>query len=120
MKPEQLGWTDKDWAKHLQCKVADVPRFKKYLEENFVLGIWQEGPRGLKYAQIEVRHDTPSGSVRFIPMATSGAFDWPLDKMVEYTNNVFVPSLELKPFVAGMHNVPTRVLQMLHIKNNQK
>ena len=38
MKPEQLNWTDKDWAKHLQCKVADVPQFKKYLEENFVIG----------------------------------------------------------------------------------
>lgn len=120
MTQEQLNWTDKDWAKHLQCNIADVPRFKKYLEENFVLGIWQEGPSGLRYAQVEARHDTPSGSIRFIPVATSGGFDWPLEKMVEYTNNKFVPSLEFKPFVAEMCNVPTKVLQMLHIYQKQK
>lgn len=120
MKPEQLNWTDKDWATHLECAVQDVPKFKHYLSQNFWLGIWQEYDTKLKYAEIQVRHDTPSGNVRYVPMVTSRAFDMPLGKMIEYTNNQFIPSLELKPVVAGARGVPSKLLQMLHINEKQK
>ena len=120
MKPEQLNWTDKQWAGHLQCPVQDVPKFKKYLESNFWLGIWQDRESGLKYAQVQVRHDTPSGCIRFIPMVSSEHLDLPLDKIVEHTNNTFIPSLVLKPDVAKMRGVPEKILHMLHINNKQK
>ncbi|MBR6598042.1 MAG: hypothetical protein IKK76_01420 [Alphaproteobacteria bacterium] len=120
MKPEQLNWTDKDWAAHLGCVVQDVPKFKHYLEQNFWLGIWQERDTKLKYAEIQVRHDTPSGNVRYVPMATSRGFNMSLDAMVRYTNNEFIPSLELKPAVAGLRGVPPKILQMLHIEQNKK
>lgn len=120
MRQEQLTWTDKQWASHLGCDATDVPRFKKYLEENFWIVLWQEKDSGLKYAEIQVRHDTPSGNVRYVPMVTSRAFDMPLGKMIEYTNNQFIPSLELKPVVAGARGVPSKLLQMLHIHEKQK
>ena len=120
MTPEQLKWTDKDWAMHLGCVVQDVPKFKRYLEQNFWLGIWQERDTNLKYAEIQMRHDTPSGNVRYIPMVTSRAFDMPLDQIVQYTNNTFIPSLELKPVVAEFRGVPSKILQMLHINEKQK
>ena len=97
------------------CAVQDVPKFKRYLEQNFWLGIWQERDTKLKYAEIQVRHDMPSGNVRYVPMVTSRAFNISLEDMVEYTNNEFIPSLELKPAVADLRGVPTKILQMLHI-----
>ena len=120
MKPEQLSWTDKQWAAYLGCAVQDVPKFKHYLSQNFWLGIWQEHDTKLKYAEIQVRHDTPSGNVRYIPMVTSHGFNISLEDMVEYTNNDFIPSLELKPAVAGLRGVPPKILQMLHIEQNKK
>lgn len=120
MTPEQLKWTDKQWAEHLKCSALDVPKFKKYLDEHFWLGIWQERDTRLKYAEIQMRHDTPSGSVRYIPMVTSRGFDMSLDGMVQYTNNQFIPSLELKPAVASLRGVPTKILQMLHIENTKQ
>ena len=116
MTPEQLNWTDKQWAIHLNCPVQDVPKFKRYLEQNFWLGIWQERDTKLKYAEIQVRHDTPSGNVRYVPIVTSRAFNISLADMVEYTNNEFIPSLELNPTVAYLRGVPPKILQMLHIK----
>lgn len=120
MKPEQLNWTDKQWATHLGCAAHDVPKFKKYLEENFWLGLWQEHGTGLKYAEIQMRHDTPSGNIRYIPIITSQAFDMTLNKIVEYTNNQFIPSLELRPLAAKQRGVPVKLLQMLHIENTKQ
>ncbi len=118
MTPEQLNWDDKQWAAHLGCAVQDVPKFKKTLEKNFWLALWQERETGLKYAEIQRRHDTPSGRIRYIPFVTSNAFDVSLEDLVEYTNNKFLPNLVLKPAVAEMFGVPRKILQMLHI--NQK
>ena len=120
MKPEQLNWTDKQWAEHLKCSATDVPKFKHYLEQNFWLGIWQERDTNLKYVEIQMRHDTPSGNVRYIPVATSRGFNVSLDAMVQYTNNTFIPSLELKPVVAELRGVPSKILQMLHIENTKQ
>lgn len=120
MTPEQLAWTDKQWAEHLNCSATDVPKFKHYLEQNFWLGIWQEHDTKLKYAEIQMRHDTPSGNVRYIPVVTSHGFNISLKEMVKYTNNDFIPSLELKPVVAALRGVPSKLLQMLHINDKQK
>lgn len=53
MKPEQLNWIDKKWTEHLKCSVTDISKFKKQLEENFWLGLWQENTTNLKYAEIQ-------------------------------------------------------------------
>ena len=120
MKPEQLNWTDKQWAEHLKCSANDIPKFKKYLEENFWLGLWQENATNLKYAEIQIRHDTPSGNIRYVPMVLSCAYDLPLNDFIQYTNNEFIPSLVLKPLVAKQRGVPPKILQMLHIYQKQK
>lgn len=119
MTPEQLNWDDIQWAAHLGCAVQDVPKFKKTLEDNFWLALWQERETGLKYAEIQRRHDTPSGCIRYVPFVTSKAFDVSLEDMVEYTNNKFLPSLVLKPVVAEMFGVPRKILQMLHIQKEK-
>ena len=116
MTPEQLNWDDKQWAAHLGCAVQDVPKFKKTLEKNFWLALCQERETGLKYAEIQRRHDTPSGCIRYVPFVTSKAFDVSLEDMVEYTNNKFLPNLVLKPAAAEMFGVPRKILQMLHVK----
>ncbi len=120
MTPEQLKWTDKQWAEHLKCSATDLPRFKNYLQENFWLALWQERDSGLKYAQVQLLHPTPSGFPRYIPIATSKAGNMSTEQLIHYTNNVFVPSLELKPMVAEIHGVPCKILQMLHINEKQK
>lgn len=120
MKAEQLNWTDKDWAAHLGCAVQDVPKFKHYLEQNFFVGIWQEDDTKLKHAEIQVRRDTPSGNIRYVSMVTSPGFNISLEDMVEYTNNEFIPSLELRLVAAGLRGVPPKILQMLHIHEKQK
>ena len=120
MTPDQLKWNDKQWAKHLQCNVADVPRFREYLKENYWLGLWQEKDTGLKYAEVQMFHPTPSGAERYIPIATSKAADISVDQLIDYTNNVWVPSLELKPAAAQAYGVPCKLLQMLHIEQKQK
>ena len=120
MKPEQLNWTDKEWAAHLGCAATDIPRFKKYLTENFYLALWQEKGTGLKYAEVRMMHNTPSGAFRSIPIVTSNARDITLDDLIEQTNNTFVPSLVLKPHIATAHQVPAKLLQMLHIYQKQK
>ena len=120
MTPEQLNWTDKDWATHLGCVVQDVPRFKKYLAENFYLALWQERDTGLKYAEVRMVHNKPSGEFRSIPIVTSNARDITLNDLIEQTNNTFVPSLVLKPHIATAHQVPAKLLQMLHIHQKQK
>ena len=35
MKPEQLTWTDEQWAAHMDCPVQEVPSIRKYMTENF-------------------------------------------------------------------------------------
>jgi hypothetical protein len=119
MTPEQLNWDDKQWAAHLGCAVQDVPKFKKTLEKNFWLALWQERETGLKYAEIQRRHDTPSGCIRYVPFVTSKAFDVSLEDLVEYTNNKFLPNLVLKPAAAEMLGVPRKILQMLHIQKEK-
>ena len=120
MTPEQLKWTDEQWAAHLGCVATEVPKFKKYLTENFYLALWQEKSTGLKYAEVRMTHNTPSGAFRSIPIVVSDARDISLKDLIDETNNIFVPSLELKPHVATAHKVPTKLLQMLHIYDKQK
>lgn len=120
MKPEQLKWTDAQWAEHLKCSATDVPKFKKYLADNFYLTLWQEKDTGLKYTEVRMSHRTPSGAYRSIPVVTSQARDISLNDLIDYTNNVFVPALVLQPHIAATHNVPAKLLQMLHIYEKQK
>ena len=37
MTPEQLAWTDKQWAEHLNCSATDVPKFNQWFRENYFI-----------------------------------------------------------------------------------
>ena len=35
MTPEQLTWTDKDWAIHMNCPVQEIPSIRTFIMGNF-------------------------------------------------------------------------------------
>ena len=46
MKPEQLKWTDTEWASHLQWDVRDIPALRKWLNENYFPSIGKNNSAG--------------------------------------------------------------------------
>ena len=115
MKPEQLSWTDAQWAAYLGCAVTDIPRFKDYVKSNYFIGIYKDCGTGKKIVEIQRYHKTPSGNVRFVPVVSTPPRSASLNSMITYANNEVIPSLELTDLFAKAHNVPTKVLHMLHI-----
>lgn len=120
MTTEQLKWTDKEWAAHLGCAATDIPRFKKYLKENFSISILADKNTGWRIVEIQQRHDTPSGNIRYIPMVSTVPRVASAEEMTNYANNKVIPSLILSDTAASIRGVPTKILQMLHINKNQK
>lgn len=120
MKPEQLKWTEEQWAAHLGCAAIDVPKFKKYLEENYFIGIFVDRNTGRKFVEVQKRHDTPSGSIRYNTMASTQPRVASAEAMVNYANNEVIPSLVLSAKAAEIWGVPPKILQMLHIDEKQK
>lgn len=117
MTPEQLQWSDKQWAKYLGCTVWKYKKACKILQERFSIGIFKKNGSGKYYIALDRRHDTPSGAVRYIPViATKIEFD-SVDSAVNYANEILIPSLELAESCAASYNMPTKMLQTLHIKN---
>lgn len=116
MKPEQLGWTDGQWAAHLGCAAADVPMFKKYLEENYFIGIFVDRNTGRRFVEVQKRHDTPSGIIRYNTIASTRPRVASAEAMVNYANNEVIPSLVLSSMAAKFWGIPPKILQMLHVK----
>ena len=119
MKPEQLKWTDEQWAAHLGCAAADIPKFKDWLHENYFLGIFQEKKTRKKYIEIHRLHYTPSGAVRYIPVVSTTPESMSLKAMVTKANTQVIPSLVLNDLAAKFSKVPPKVLQMLHIEKQK-
>ncbi len=119
MTPEQKAWTDNQWADYLKCLPTDIPKLKEWLRENYFIGIVQDTQTKLKYIELSRRHDTPSGSVRYIHIASSQPHDATLDEMVGYANNKFIPSLYLSTLSTTYNRVPQNVLHMLHVEKQK-
>ena len=117
MKPEQLQWSNRQWAKYLGCTVRKYKKACKILSDQFSVGVFQKNSTGKYYIALDRRHYAPSGAIRYVPViVTKIEFD-SLDVAVKYANETLIPSLELAESCASAYNIPTKMLQTLHIKN---
>ena len=120
MKPEQLNWTDKEWASHLQWDVRGIPALRKWVNENYfpAIAINQNNGNYLFYmSRIDI---APSGTKRVLPvMSSKTEFDTE-PQAIKHANEVIIPGLEFNPMVARKMGVPQRALHMLHIAEKQK
>ena len=120
MKPEQLNWTDKEWASHLRCDVRDIPALRKWLKENYFPGIATNQDNGNHLFYMSRLDFAPSGAKRIMPvMLSNKEFDTE-PQAIKHANEVIIPSLEFNPIKARLMGVPQRALHMLHIAEKQK
>ena len=119
MRPEQLKWTDKEWASHLRCDVHLVPEIKNIITKKYIPGIAQHSKTG-KYVFCMYKLDiAPSGAQHIVSVLSSDKeFEFE-DKAIKYANEEILPRLELNTLHAKMLGVPTRALQMLHIEKQK-
>ena len=116
MTPEQLKWTDEQWAAHLGCAVQRVPVISAFVKENYFPGIATHSETGLHVFYMSERDVSPSGAERVIPFLSSNKEFEDLSKAIKYANQEILPRLELTKAAADSIGIPTRALQMLHIK----
>jgi len=120
MKPEQLNWSDFEWAMHLNCTARKVQAIKKLVTENYFPCIVKNNETG-KYAFHLSRLDkTPSGAERVLPMMTGKTEFATEAEAIKNANEVIIPDLEFNPIVAWKNEIPRRAIQMLHIYEKQK
>ena len=120
MKPEQLNWTDEQWAVHLGCTVQRVPYIRNIIRANFFPGIGQNKENG-KFSFYMTKMDyAPSGAERVQLFLTSDKEFESSERATKYANQEILPRLTLTPFRARAMNVPEGALQMLHISERQK
>ena len=120
MKPEQLKWTDQEWAAHLGCTVQSVPNVRKFIKEMYFVGVGKLRD-GARYSCALYRMDfSPSETPRFFQVQSVNKTFKTTGDAIKYANETFIPRLEFLPNVAKCLNVPQRALQMLHVKEKQK
>lgn len=120
MKPEQLKWTDKEWASHLQWDVQDIPSLRKWMTENYfpqIVKISRTGNFAFHMTKLDI---APSGAKRIRTIVSSDKEFESFARAAQYANQEILPRMEFSPFVAKLMGVPTRALQMLHIHEKQK
>lgn len=116
MTPEQLKWTDKQWAAHLGCAVQEVPHIRTYVDANFFPVIEQD-KNTKAYNFLVTRMSTSmAGTRRIMPMVSDKKVFADFEAAVQYANNEAIPKLELTKFWSDALYIPKRALQMLHIK----
>lgn len=120
MKPEQLNWSDEQWASHMSWDVCDIPSLRKWLNENYFPAIGQNKENGKFVFYLSKLDFAPSGATRLLPVATSNTEFKTQQHATKHANQVIIPSLEFNPHQARIMGVPQRVLQMLHINEKQK
>ena len=120
MKPEQLNWTDKEWASHLQWDVRNIPALRKWLNEHYFASIAINQDNGNYTFYISRLDFAPSGATCFMPLVSFNT-KFNIEKQArQYANEVIIPALNYAPMAAQEMGIPERVLQMLHIKEKQK
>lgn len=120
MTPEQLKWTDTQWASHLEWDVRDIPALRKWVNETYFPGIAQNKNTGKFLFYMSKLSVTPSGAQRVLPFVTSDKEFESQKRATKYANEEILPRMELNPITAQATGIPVRVLQMLHINENQK
>lgn len=116
MTPEQLSWSDGQWAIYLDCPIQEIPSIRKFMTRNFFPLIERDVITG-KYNFVMTRISTSmAGTKRIMPMVSDKETFLTYAEARKHANEVIIPKLELTNFWASAYYVPRRALQMLHIK----
>lgn len=116
MTPEQLNWTDKQWAAHLGCAVSDVSRIKKSVTDNFIPVVCQGHNAGEYFCNIRKKHMVTSGNTCLLLWFSSSKCFKSYRDAQKYANEQFFQQIKLSYQMAKMYNLPNRALNMLHIR----
>lgn len=115
MTPEQLNWTDKQWAIHLNCPVQEIPSIRAYVHANFFPIIAQD-KNTKAYNFIMTKMGTSmAGTRRVMPMISDKNVFSDFESARTHANNEVIPKLELTKFWSDALHIPQYALQMLHI-----
>ena len=116
MTPEQLNWTDKQWAIQMNCPVQEIPSIRAYVHANFFPVIAKD-KNTKAYNFIMTKMGTSmAGTRRVMPMISDKNVFSDFESARTHANNEVISKLELTKFWSGAYNIPQRALQMLHIK----
>ncbi len=116
MKPEQITWTDEQWAAYLGCPVQEVPSIRAYVCANFFPVIEQDKNTNV-YNFIMTRMSTSiAGTRRIMPVVSDKKVFSDFESARIHANNEVIPKLELTKFWSDALYIPRNALQMLHIK----
>lgn len=120
MTPEQMKWTDEQWASHLGCDVHRVQKIRKYILDNYFVGVGQVGGTNRYSCELYRMKYAPSGFSRFYVVQSLNKDFETSAAATKYANETFIPNMELLPSVAKLSNLPVRALHMLHVQEKQK
>lgn len=115
MTPEQLNWTDKQWATYLGCPVQEVPSIRTYVRANFFPVIEQDKDTKAYNFIMTKMATSIAGTRRVMPMVSDKKSFSDFESARTHANNEVIPKLELTKFWSGALCIPQRALQMLHI-----
>ena len=120
MTPEQLKWTDKEWASHLSCDVSDIPVLREWVQEHFFPQIARDPRNGKYYFHMTKLDVAPSGLRRTQPVVSSDKQFESHDQATRYANEEILPRMQLTPLSAKIMGVPVGAFQLLHIENKKQ
>lgn len=116
MKPEQLIWTDKQWATHLGCAAHDVKRVQEYITQNYFPVIKYSKQSGYYFCHINKKQEVSSGVVCYLLYYAAPQSFLTFDAAQQFANEQFFADLKLSESVEKKHNIPRNALQMLHLR----
>lgn len=115
MTPEQLEWTNKQWAEYLGCSIRTFKKARTVVQENYSIDIAKDISNNKYFIALTKRHDTPSGAMRYITLFTTKKEFATIDEAINYANKTLIPSLEVNATLG----LPTKILQTLHIQKQR-
>ena len=116
MNENKQKWGDSDWAKYLACPVSRIHQYKKILKQNFLPCIeWDKEYREFYFALYK-REILPSGGEKLTTLMTGGTgFDLHNDAIKDAYENI-MPGVTLDENWARGYNMPTKAIQMMHVR----
>ena len=115
MTPEQLKWTDKQWAEYLGCSIRTFKKARTIVQENYSINVAKNLASNKYFIVLDKRHDTPSGAMRYITLFTTKKEFATIDEAVKFANETLIPSLQINATLG----LPTKILQTMHIQNQR-
>ncbi len=111
----RLRWTNKDWAKYMNCSITEVKEYKKFLFNTFETGIAKSRETGKYRFEMYKYHISPSEFKMPLLMFSGKKEFISVDDAIKDANNI-ISGFELSDYWAKMYEMPKQAVQMLLIK----